>query len=69
MKDGPCPACPRREDCPRWPVFCAWAASGDPTLVRHVIARSASSPAIRAAVPPPPPDYADRLPPLGGCCG
>jgi hypothetical protein len=45
----PCPDCPCPGACLRWPVFCRWAAAGDPVLRAHIAARSgvpASAPAV-----------------------
>lgn len=45
MNDA-CASCPCPTTCLRWPVFCAWAATGDPVLRRHIAARSGSPPEL-----------------------
>jgi hypothetical protein len=50
-----CPGCPCPSGCPRRPVFCEWAASGDEVLVRHVMHKggcSGPAPVPRDAPPP-----------------
>jgi hypothetical protein len=56
MNDDPCPGCPCKSICLRWPGFCRWAAEEppDPVKLRHICERSARGP-----TPPRPPavDY------------
>lgn len=42
-----CAQCPCAGRCVEWPVFCAWAATGDPVLLAHIRHRSEHGPARR----------------------